>query len=202
MVNRGSERAWLDLIQRVEDPKGVDLVAFQHEHLEKGYTKGDTFSCFGTTWDSEDYGLTCQCVGGYWVVRINRRTRDFFAKWEELCADTNLISDDPPNIYNPSFLANRHDQSLLSMLVKSNKPVYERASNAHFNAGRREDTRATCWRLPVSGRHRKFGIPDLQVTVLRDCGWPVTGDPGQPIGAARLSDSMLFAGGGHLEECD
>uniref|UniRef100_A0A7S4R3I3 Uncharacterized protein n=1 Tax=Alexandrium monilatum TaxID=311494 RepID=A0A7S4R3I3_9DINO len=203
VVNRGSQRAWLSLIQRVEDPQGVDLVAFQHEHLEKGYTKGDTFEHFGMRWDSEDYGLTCQCVGGYWVTRINSRTREFLARWEELCANTNLISDDPPTIHNPSFIANRHDQSLLSMLVKSNKPVYVRADGAHFNAGRAVDARATCWRQPASERHRKFGVPDLKVVVLRDCGWPVTNDPAQPIAAARLSDSALFGGrGGHFEECD
>mmetsp|Transcript_58674 Transcript_58674/g.132242 ORF Transcript_58674/g.132242 Transcript_58674/m.132242 type:complete len:355 (+) Transcript_58674:103-1167(+) len=202
IVNWGSQRAWLDLIERVEARGSVDFVAFQHEHLEKFYTKGDTFARFGVPWDDRDYGLTCQLVGGYWVTRIGTKTRALFKHWEALAADTRLISDDKPEVHNPCFVTNRHDQSLLSMLVKGNQPEYERADDSHFNAAARDDERPTHWRFASAPRrHREFGITGLRIVVLRDCGWPVTSDPAQPIAAARLSDSALFSGSGELQEC-
>ncbi|CAK0895120.1 unnamed protein product [Prorocentrum cordatum] len=84
------------------------------------HTKGDIFKRFGTTWDSQWYGRTNQFLGSLWGVNVSRRTRAFLSQLQELHADFHLISDEAsvtPD--SPLYKGNRHDQSLLSMLIKA-----------------------------------------------------------------------------------
>lgn len=175
-VNPLAGQAWLELLSRVGETGGFDFVCFQGAHTERHHTKGDTFRRFGLHWDSQEFGETPQLVGGYWACRICPATRRFFELWESLAENVQLISDDKPLVENPHFVENRHDQSLFSMLVKSNRPTYSGGAVAPN----------------VSGAVRTdFTIPSLRVLVLPDCGWPVTRDPRQLIAATRLDDSAF-----------
>lgn len=112
-------------------------------------------------------------------------------------AERALVDDGAQSVPNGHYVENRHDQSLLSMLVKANAPIWERGGPSHVNAASSASERSpTAWRGDVAARHAEFGVRGLRVVVLRDCGWPVTGGPGQPIAAARLAAGPQHASGG------
>lgn len=187
-IGARSHQAWMLLLRRVLDDglEASDFVAFHHEHLENQYTKGDTFARFGSSWDSEDFGLSCQIVGGYWLARIGPRTRHLFSQWEKLAEDVSLISDDSSRLLNPAFRENRHDQSLLSMILKSSGLIFEQCNAAHVNSSSRtSEHKPTSFKSRVGIPHLELGIPELRTVVLQDVGWPVTGHPEQPLAAAR-----------------
>lgn len=176
-VNPLAGQAWLELLSRVGEAGSFDFVCFQGAHAEWRHTKGDTFRRFGLQWDSQEFGATPQLVGGYWACRICPATRRFFELWESLAEDVQLISDDEPLVENPHFVENRHDQSLFSMIVKSNRPTFGMGATTSS----------------VSNTVRtEFAISSLRVLVLPDCGWPVAPrNPRQLIAASRLDDAAL-----------
>lgn len=176
-VNPSAGQAWHDMFSRIGETGNFDLVCFQGAHAERLYTKGDTFRRFGLHWDSEEFGETRQLVGGYWACRICPATRRFFELWENLAKDVQLISDDEPLVQNPHFVENRHDQSLFSMLVKTNRPTYGEGAVGS---------------TAIGTTRREFTIPSLRTLVLPDCGWPVTGGPQQLIAATRLDDAASW----------
>eukprot|EP00931_Biecheleriopsis_adriatica_P029630 TRINITY_DN17566_c0_g1_i1.p1 TRINITY_DN17566_c0_g1~~TRINITY_DN17566_c0_g1_i1.p1 ORF type:complete len:322 (+),score=69.02 TRINITY_DN17566_c0_g1_i1:59-1024(+) len=188
-VGPRSHHEWMLLFRHImaeDDSEGADFVAFHHQHLENRYTKGDTFARFNVSWKDEDFGLTCQLVGGYWLARINARTRCVFRLWEQLAEDVSLISDDKSKLPNPCFRENRHDQSIFSMLMKSSVIAAERDSDTHLNAASNlHESEPTIFKHQVGRQHAEFTIPGLRAVVLKDVGWPVTGDPRQAIAAAR-----------------
>ncbi|CAE7236751.1 unnamed protein product [Symbiodinium natans] len=191
VIDPRSGQSWESLLERVQPEEGLlDIVAFHHQHLEHRYTKGDTFAHFGARWD-EDFGLSCQLVGGYWLAKINARTRDLFARWEDLAKEVSLISDDEPRVPNPQYVENRHDQSLFSMLMKSSGAVFERKNDEHFNAAGAPGRGCTTFQSTVGTMHPQLGVSGLKAVVLQDVGWPISGDPLQPIKAARRAEGQL-----------
>merc|ERR1712206_44582 len=120
---------------------------------EHEWTKGDIFERFGTKYDDRHYGLTGQFWANMFVFRVNARTRHFMHLWESLCADYHLISDEQSRVAgSPSFIENRHDQSLLSMLVKASSAVAGKCRDPH------EDDKRS-FRL-----HPTYGVANMTVS--------------------------------------
>lgn len=116
---------------------------------ESHWTKGDIFERFNTTWDDPQYGHTEQADAQFFILNVNERTRSFMKLWEELMADFHLCSDERSIAGNsPKFRENRHDQSLLSMLVKAQVPSGD--VHAKGCGGMLPETEWT--------RHPEFGI--------------------------------------------
>lgn len=159
VVGSRSLSEWLKLLSHVGPGDAADLVAFQHENLECNYTKGDVFARFGVDLESE-VSETAQLVGGYWLLRIGPKTRRFLELWETLAEDLQLISDSAEVVRNPRLVEHRRDQSLFSMLVKCNLPSSK-------------------------GHQHEFEVDGLKILLLKDIGWPATGDPRQPLAACR-----------------
>jgi hypothetical protein len=94
------------------------ILSFKTVHLEKRFTKMDTFEYYDTHHD-ESIFETEQLVGGIYVIRKCQHTVDLVNKWYDGCCNYNLIDDSPSAIPNhPSFYENRHDQSIFSVIRK------------------------------------------------------------------------------------
>ena len=69
--------------------------------------------------DREEILATSPIQASFSIWRAGNKSRDFAAKWMELCSQRKLISDDPSVCKlgeHPGFQENRHDQALLSLL--------------------------------------------------------------------------------------
>jgi len=93
-----------------------------HEHLNRAWTKRDCFvlmDCDGPEyWDAE------QTHAGFCLFQNNQSSRNFAEEWLSFCVDERVISDNEntcglDNL--PEFIAHRHDQSVLSLLVKKHR---------------------------------------------------------------------------------
>lgn len=165
-----------DLFKRALSKDKWDVFAKSMRFCENEWTKGDIFKEFNVPWNSE-YGLTQQAHAQFFVLRLNNRTRRFMQHWEDLVSNYQLVSDEPSEEPSSPWLTeNRHDQSLLSMLVKANKPVFDFAEfdSAPFPclnelpkpwpllepASIRPFKRASEWPWE---RHPRFGVEGLRV---------------------------------------
>jgi hypothetical protein len=91
------------------------------ELLEKHWTKGDIFDYFGVRDDAEIYN-TEQIGGTVLFVKKTNDSLQIIQKWLQTYYDNfSLIDDSPSKSPNfPGFIENRHDQSILSIIVKMN----------------------------------------------------------------------------------
>ena len=86
---------------------------------EKEYSKRDIFILLGV--DMPFYRETYQYMGGIQVYKKSKYTEKFLEELLYYSQDKRLITDNPntqgqPNY--PGFKDNRHDQSILSLLIK------------------------------------------------------------------------------------
>jgi hypothetical protein len=94
--------------------KGLEL-------LEKHWTKGDVFDYFGAREDAKIYN-TEQIGAGILFVKKTNESLQTIQKWLQACYDDFSLADDTPSKSPnfPGFIENRHDQSILSIIVKIN----------------------------------------------------------------------------------
>lgn len=98
-----------------------DIMVFAvYDTIEKEYTKRDVFTYF--QFETKDCLNSAQIMGGFILIKKNARTVSIFQEWETACKIPNLLLDGE-NILSiegnyPEFKAHRHDQSILSVLLK------------------------------------------------------------------------------------
>jgi hypothetical protein len=97
------------------------ISAYQMNHLEKTWTKGDLFDYFGII-ENKDVKDTGQYVGGVFLVKNHEKTQRLFEMMVKIISEHPLLIDDSPSsISNDvSFNEHRHDQSLFSIIRKLN----------------------------------------------------------------------------------
>jgi len=116
----GSQELWTKALSDIWSPEGMDFYIAHQGYCEFHWTKGDIFDKFGVDWNDPQYGLQNQPKANFWVMKVNAKTRRLIRMWEDLMSDFHLISDEPSVTPNPPpFRENRHDQSLLSMLLSA-----------------------------------------------------------------------------------
>lgn len=133
-----------------------DVIVHSQSRCEFQYTKSDLFDAFGVGQCDAHYGLTEQPKADVILLRVNNRTRQVLRHWEHLASDFHLISDEPSRATaeTPDFREHRHDQSILSMLLKASmalRPCERELTNRNWvfaPKGWRTPTRAS-----VSSRH-------------------------------------------------
>jgi hypothetical protein len=91
---------------------------------EAVHTKGDTFQRFGVYKHVNDpkskLSRTPQYSANFFILQKNERTSRFIGEWAALMRNYHLVSDEPSVLPNDkAFVENRHDQSMLSMLLKT-----------------------------------------------------------------------------------
>jgi hypothetical protein len=134
-----SPQVYIDLARR------HGFVGFRMPFPHQDYTKGDIFHALDM--DMDIYGNEDQMVGGIWLFQKNLFNERFLNDWLHFSEDAQLISDAPSKYPNHrNFVDNRHDQSILSLLVlKYNLGVvlkdqtYPRENSPVIHAGRRRD---------------------------------------------------------------
>lgn len=97
---------------------GMLFTRLQDESLERRWTKGDVFDHFSCRDDSRITDSP-QLQSGILFFEKRTVTMKFLRDWADACLTTRLVDDSPsvsPNF--PDFNANRHDQSVLSILAK------------------------------------------------------------------------------------
>ena len=99
--------------------KNVDMWMNKLRHKEKKYTKRDAFILMGA--DSPFYTDTNQYMATIQVYKKNKYTEKFLTQLLFYSQDKRIITDDPntQGLDNyPEFIENRHDQTVLSLLIK------------------------------------------------------------------------------------
>jgi hypothetical protein len=91
-------------------------------HLNSMWTKRDCFVLMDC--DSELYWRALQCDAGCCLFRKTDVALQFVEEWERYACDKRILTDisntcGKPNL--PDFVAHRHDQSILSLLVQRYK---------------------------------------------------------------------------------
>ena len=88
-------------------------------HLEKTFTKRDAFILMDA--DTPYYTDTYQYMATLMIYKKTKFTIKFIQEWLHYCQDSRIITDDPNTMGKenyPKFIDNRHDQSILSLLIK------------------------------------------------------------------------------------
>jgi hypothetical protein len=76
-----------------------------------------------------------QLVGGIFIIRRCEHTINIVNKWYEGCCNYHLIDDSPSNITNDeSFIENRHDQSIFSIIRKKYGTEMTETDETYFGA--------------------------------------------------------------------
>jgi len=122
---------YVDLLCKNET--GV-LCFIQNNNLERTWTKGDIFDYFGCR-DKQEIYNTRQAMSGVIFFRKCEKSMDFVKKWRQVYHDSFELHDsetfNSPNL--EGFVANRCEQSTLSLLAKLNKVEFvEGAHTAEF----------------------------------------------------------------------
>lgn len=97
-----------------------DIVTFSLGPFRDGqWTKRDTFLLMGC--DTVEFAESSQTMASFIIIKSSKSSRQFISEWLHYSQDRRSISDDPnalghPNY--PNFAEHRHDQSILSLLVK------------------------------------------------------------------------------------
>ncbi|CAK9092030.1 Uncharacterized protein SCF082_LOCUS43323 [Durusdinium trenchii] len=144
-----------------------DLVLAAQPHCEHVWTKGDIFQRFGTTWNNLHYGLTQQPKAQAFLMRLNERTVKLLQIWEALMTDFHLVSDEPSRnkaLDGPWFKRkeNRHDQSILSMILKASIAKSGSCNEPDFKCDRLgSDDETAGWEV-----HPELGVKGLTVKYI------------------------------------
>ena len=99
--------------------KNVDMWMNKLSYKEKKYTKRDAFILMGA--DSPFYTNTNQYMATIQVYKKNKFTEKFLTQLLFYSQDKRIITDDPNTqglVNYPEFIDNRHDQTVLSLLIK------------------------------------------------------------------------------------
>lgn len=113
-INLNGKQRLLEYFDIVNNSK-FGILSFNLGHLEKTWTKMDIINYFG----AHDLLETGQLVATTFILRKCDHTVNLVKKWFNGCCEYNLIDDSPSKIPNNlSFIENRHDQSIFSILRK------------------------------------------------------------------------------------
>ena len=120
------------LINFLEDNK-VSMWMDRLKCKESEYTKRDAFILLGA--DMPFYSQTKHYQAGIQIYKKSSYTVKFIQEWLYYCQDKRIITDDNntlglPNY--PDFKENRHDQTILSLLIKKYGEVYSGYPNLNI----------------------------------------------------------------------
>ena len=110
--------SWLPLLLETMLEWNANLALYQLPYLEQEWTKRDVYEIFCPTRSIES-DKSGQYAGGHLILRKDAATVKFIQEWTHAMRNFHWVSDEPSLVKNiPSFLEHRHDQSLLSLLLK------------------------------------------------------------------------------------
>lgn len=121
LVYNTNIREYLDNISRAIKEECFVMRSLKFQ--ERQYTKRDVFCELNC--DNEKYTNSNMLAATVIVIKVCEKSRLLIAEWLKLSQNYHLITDEESIRENyPEFIENRHDQSLLSLVVKKNNAVY------------------------------------------------------------------------------
>ena len=128
---RGSVKAIISCMRKYN----LDMVGSRrYKYFEKHWTKRDAFVYMEC--DKAEYTDQYQCWAGMFVLRKTKRTQNIVREWLNYAQDYRIITDAPNTCgldNYEGFNENRHDQSILSLLMKKhNVAIIEELPVADF----------------------------------------------------------------------
>jgi hypothetical protein len=112
--------SWLPLLLEtmVEPESNANLALYQLDFLEQEWTKRDVYEEFCPTRNIET-DKSGQYAAPHLILRKSKATVRFIQEWIQVMRNFHWVNDEPSKIPNVlSFREHRHDQSLLSLLLK------------------------------------------------------------------------------------
>jgi len=95
-----------------------DLLLFSSGYLHRQWCKGDVLRRFSLEWPACEMEGKEQVQASVLLLRASAGSRDFVAKWLQICQEPGMIDDSPSVTPNaPDFREHRHDQAILSCLA-------------------------------------------------------------------------------------
>ena len=114
-INKKGKLCLLEYIQLLESSKYCGIISFQMNHLlEIHYTKNKLFDYLNT---SNNDMLSGQCMATVIIIKKNKHSLLIINEWYRISCIYDLLNDDHIN-NNNNDIHHRHDQSILSLLVK------------------------------------------------------------------------------------
>lgn len=110
-----SIRPLVDILEK----SGQPIMCFQLNHIEKVWTKRDTFILLGC--DKPEFYNSKQRLGGFQLVKKCPESIKFYQEYLKFAQDRRCITDLPNQLRKPNypgFRDHRHDQSIFSLLTK------------------------------------------------------------------------------------
>lgn len=121
-----STRIIIDFLSK----RKAEIWAIQTHYIEKKWTKRDAFILLGA--DMPFYTETAQYMAGIQIYKKSKFTENFLEEVLYYSQDKRIITDEPNTLgFNNyrGFRANRHDQTVLSIMIKK----YGQASSGKTN---------------------------------------------------------------------
>ena len=115
MMFVGSSRLLIDFLEKND----ASMWMHRLKNKESHYTKRDAFILIGA--DMPFYSQTNQYMAGIQIYKKSDYTVKFIQEWLYYCQDKRIITDDKNTLGKPNykgFKENRHDQTVLSLLIK------------------------------------------------------------------------------------
>jgi hypothetical protein len=114
-INHTAEKKFKEYIDFLLNESN-DSIFFQMGHLEKTFSKMDLIDYLKSYELLETGQITACCF----FIKKTERTIKLIKQWNDICINNKNLIDDSPSIIpnDSSFFDHRHDQSILSVLVK------------------------------------------------------------------------------------
>ena len=111
----------IELLKKIiENCNTYNILYTQTSHDEKSYTKMDVFAHLNLI--NEDIMNSIENQATVIIIKKTKLTVEFIKEWYNSSCNYNLINDEPSILQNhPTFIENRHDQSIFSLLLKTDK---------------------------------------------------------------------------------
>jgi hypothetical protein len=144
------------LKQYYEECLDTSGVFFTLDLPEIQWTKMDTYRRI--LGENDVYMMTRQIISGIFFMKNNQMMRNIVEKWKSISIEENgcYLDDSPSNLQNHSiFKENRHDQSILSLILK-------KEAESHDFTFHEDDTYETIWNatelsgIPVGNQQAKI----------------------------------------------
>lgn len=142
----GVQRLYEYMAKTAETDTGI--LGFIHRNLyEKEWTKMDVFAKM----DAYEFADTTQISANALFIRKCSASVEIINEWYDTCCDYSVINDTPSTIPNdPAFQEHRHDQSILSILLKKHKCLL-----LYDETFLPQDIR---WSFPIWGLRNRDGV--------------------------------------------
>ena len=121
-INYSAEKRFYEYIELFDNSE-YGIISFQLSHTERNYTTKEIFEYFSLNMNSKE-ALDNQFLDGILIMKKNNHLINVIDKWLEVVYNNPLLFTDYfNNDQNDYFIDNRHEQSILSIIVKLNGSI-------------------------------------------------------------------------------